>query len=427
LTEALPQLQPPPRRVLRGVVNVALLAVAGFSLYLGGRSAVAWYYHRRAEQAIAAGKFEEGLADLERCLQIWTRNGEAHFLAGRTARRNNDYQSAEKHLKKAQELGWNKEQLQLEHALMRAQRENPALVEAYLQACLQKEHPDAVYIFEAQTQGYLATLQLGAAMSVLARWLKQEPDNIRALYWRGNARELAQMEDEAMADYRRVLALDADRDDARHRLADLSLRHKSDYQAAADLFEQVRAHQGDKPDLLLGLARAYRGLRRREDARLLLDQILRENPNDAPTLSERGRLAAEVEQYDEAEDYFRRSIKVDPSDPDTIADFITALREGKKSAEAKEWEKRLERLKADQDRFDQVHREMYERPRDPNLRCEAGEIMLRNGRLKEAQRWFSLALQLDPAHRPTHRALAQLFEQQGNKELARHHRQLAGP
>jgi tetratricopeptide (TPR) repeat protein len=416
-----------PRRVLRAVLILALLGMAGFGLYLGGRYAWAWHYHRRAEQAIAAGKFEEGLANLELCLRIWTRDGETHFLAGRTARRNNDYEAAEKHLKKAQELGWVKEQLQFEYALIRAQRENPALVEGYLQSCIQKEHPDTIYIFEAQVQGYLATFQLGAALTALARWLQREPDNVRALYWRGNARELVQMEDDAMSDYRRVLELDPERDDARQRLAELTLRHKSDYQAAADLFEHLRARQGDKPELLFGLARAYRGLRRREDARLLLDQILRNDPRDAPALSERGRLASEAEQYAEAEDYFRRSIQVDPSDPDTIADLITALRECKKSAEAKDWEKRLEKLKADQDRFSHVHREMYERPRDPNLRYEAGEIMLRNGREKEALRWFSLALQLDPTHRATHRALAELFEQQGNTELARQHRQMAGP
>lgn len=415
------------RRVPRAVVTAALVAVAGFSLFLVGRSALAWHYHRRAQQAIAAGKLEEGLADLERCLQIQTRNGEAHFLAARTARRNNEYQTAEKHLKRAQELAWNKDQIQLERALMRAQRENPAVVEAYLQACLHNEHPDAIYIYEAQTLGYLATYQLGAAANVLGRWLKQDPDNVRALFWRGTAREAAQMEDEAMADYRRVLALNPDHDDARQRLADLTLRHKSDYQAAAELFAQVRARRGDKPDVLLGLARAYRGLHQRDEAQLLLDQLLRDNPRDAPTLCERGRLAADAEQYADAEDFFRRSVEIDASDPDTIADLIIALREGKKTAEAKEWEKRLERLKADQERFAQIHRDMFERPRDANLRCEAGEIMLRNGRIKDAQRWFNLALQLDPAHRATHRALAQLFEQEGNKELARQHRQLAGP
>jgi tetratricopeptide (TPR) repeat protein len=413
-------------RLLRVLLIVLLLGVAGFGLTIGGRYAWAWHYHRRAEQAIAAGKFEEAVANLELCLRIWTTDGETHFLAGRTARRNNDYQTAEKHLKRAQELGWVKEQLQLEYALLRAQREISADIESYLQECIQKEHPDSIYIFEAQAQGYLAMYQLAAALMALERWLQREPDNVRALTWRANARESVHMEDEAMADYRKVLILDPTRDEARQRLAELTLRHKSDYQTAAKLFEQLRERQADNPTLLLGLARAYRGLRRREDSRQLLDQILLNDPREAPALSERGRLALDTEQYAEAEDYFRRSLQIDPSDSDTIADLIAALRERGKTGEAKEWEKRLERLKADKERFFHIQSEMFERPRDPNLHCEAGEIMHRNGHEKEALRWFGLALQLDPTHRATHRALAQLFEQQGNTELARQHRLLAG-
>src|SRR5262249_36832529 len=152
----------------------------------------------------------------------------------------------------------------------------------------------------------------------------------------------------------------------------LLLKYKVDYKAASAEFELLRERQPAKAAVALGLARAYRGLRRREEARQLLDQVLIAFPRDPLALGERGRLAVDSEQYADAEDYFRRSLAADPSDADTIADLVAVLRERKKPAEAKEWEKRLVQLKSDKERFVQLNREISERPRDPAPRLEAG-------------------------------------------------------
>jgi hypothetical protein len=53
--------------------------------------------------------------------------------------------------------------------------------------------------------------------------------------------------------------------------------------------------------------------------------------------------------------------------------------------------------------------------------------MLRNGQEKEAMGWFTLALELDPSHRPTHRALAEFWESKGEPDRAAYHKRLAGP
>jgi Tfp pilus assembly protein PilF len=69
---------------------------------------------------------------------------------------------------------------------------------------------------------------------------------------------------------------------------------------------------------------------------------------------------------------------------------------------------------------------MSERPRDPAPRLEAAQIMLRNGQETEALYWFQLALQLDPTHRSTHRALAEFWDSKGETKRAADHRQMAG-
>jgi Tfp pilus assembly protein PilF len=65
-------------------------------------------------------------------------------------------------------------------------------------------------------------------------------------------------------------------------------------------------------------------------------------------------------------------------------------------------------------------------PNEPAPRLEAGLICLRNGQPKEALRWFEGALQADPQHQPTHQALGDLYERQGDYAQAEHHHSLAG-
>jgi Flp pilus assembly protein TadD len=64
-------------------------------------------------------------------------------------------------------------------------------------------------------------------------------------------------------------------------------------------------------------------------------------------------------------------------------------------------------------------------PHDPNLRCEAGLVLLRNGLEDEALRWLESALAEDPLHQATHQALADHYERAGNLEKAIEHRRVA--
>lgn len=437
LTENQPTTTPPgqpvlprPQVVLRRRLYVLLLVAAllvalGLGGYVAARNAWAWYHYRQAERAIADDKLEEGLAHLELCARVWKRSAETSFLAARTARRSGDYEKAEKYLRKSGELGWVKEQLTLEAALLLAQRDNPVKVEGFLLDRVRRDDPDTKFIWEALSHGYRASARLSAALGCLDRWVQLEPNNRRALYWRGQMRAQLQGEDGAISDFSRVLELDPERDDARLERAELLLKHEGKFAKAAEEFEYLRERQPDKPEVALGLARAYRAMRRREEARQLLDLVLRNFPRHPHALTERGRIAADTKAYADAEDYFRRSLQANPSDADTMADLIATLRELKKPAEAKEWEKRLVQVKADKERMAELGPQMDQRPRDPELPLEAALIMLRNGQDREAMGWFRLALQLDPLHRPTHRALAEFWESKGDAARAAYHKDVA--
>ncbi len=96
-----------------------------------------------------------------------------------------------------------------------------------------------------------------------------------------------------------------------------------------------------------------------------------------------------------------------------------------KHQEAAEVLAQLKRNETDLARMADLGRAIARTPHDPNLRCEAGLVLLRNGLESEALRWLESALAEDPLHPAAHRALADHYERTGNLEKAKEHRRLA--
>jgi tetratricopeptide (TPR) repeat protein len=61
-------------------------------------------------------------------------------------------------------------------------------------------------------------------------------------------------------------------------------------------------------------------------------------------------------------------------------------------------------------------------PHDPDVRAEVGGMMLDLGLEQEAARWYEIALQIDPTHRPSHEALAAYWSRAGDQARASRHR-----
>ncbi len=68
---------------------------------------------------------------------------------------------------------------------------------------------------------------------------------------------------------------------------------------------------------------------------------------------------------------------------------------------------------------------MQEQVNDVSLRIDLAERYERLHEPAKAIQWRMCVLHLDPAHAPTHRALARLFEQTGQPHRAARHRGLA--
>jgi predicted Zn-dependent protease len=405
---------------------VAVLAVAGEAAFLIGRQVWADHHFQAAEEAARRRDFEAARAHLALCLEIRPDDAQTHFQAARVARRAGSYGEAVEHLKRAKELDWEKNALDAEWAMLKAQNGDLAEVQPILVAWVEQGHPDSVLILEALTQGYLKIYNLPAALQCLRQWLKREPDAPQALFWRGEAWERLHKYEEALADFGHVVQVAPERDDARLRLAE-GFIHAHRPAEAAPHFETLYERQPGNPQVLLGLARCRLEQGRVDESRQLLDDLLNAQPDNGLALGERGKLELAAGKPVEAEHWLRRAAAIVPYEREVVYSFVWALEQCQKEEEAASWVKRLHQIDADLERMNEVMRLINKSPTDPAPRHEAGVILLRNGQDQEGLRWLHNALLHDPSYRPTHVLLAEYFEKRGDPKQAAYHRLRGNP
>src|SRR5207244_9861811 len=115
-----------------------------------------------------------------------------------------------------------------------------------------------------------------------------------------------------------------------------------------------------------------------------------------------------------------------PYDRDTLYNLYQCLLQRGQRDEAQQYLERVEKIGADRQLLAELTRKITASPKDPALRHEAGLICLRNGQEQEGVRWLHSALVEDPAHRPSHQALAKYYQQVGQAQKAAYHRHWAG-
>jgi tetratricopeptide (TPR) repeat protein len=373
---------------------------------------------------MARRDFDHARTHLAKCLAVWPDSAETHFLMARAARRGGRYDEAEMHLHRATELHWVADALDAEHAMLKAQRAEAGEqfdVQPLLLHCIEQGHPDSILMLEALVQGYMKTYFLPAAVHCLEMWLERSPDDPQALFWRGDAWERLHRYEDALGDYRRVVDLAPERNDARLKLAEGLLQaHRA--REAEPHFGSLLERQPDDPAVLLGLARCRLELGQTGQARQLLDDLLAAQPDNGLALGERGKLELEVGRPDEAERWLAKAVAVVPYERSIVYCYVQALDRLDKKEEAALWTSRLDRIDDDLKRINEVMLTIHAMPNDPAPRHEAGVILLRNGQEREGVRWLENALEQDPNYRPTHEVLAEYFEKHGQPERAAQHR-----
>jgi predicted Zn-dependent protease len=428
--------QPPAlvlrRSLLLGALGLVVTAAAalGVAWYLRGHYWLPKQYLEAAERALDQRDFDEARRQLALSLEARPDDPRLHFLMARAARRARKLDEAESHLARCEHLQGDKPDpevgdTKLEWALVAVQRGKLLKTEPFLRRCLRQQHPDLVLILETLSWELMRRNRLQDAAALLELWVEKQPDDYEALVRHGWVAEHVFDVPRAIADYRKALTLQPDRDSVRLRVAELLLNQNQAPGALADV-EELRRRDPGNPDVILCAARCLRLLGRMPEAQHVLDQFLAANPRHAGALALRAQLALEAGRTQEAERLLRQAAALEPLNRQVNYALMQCLKQLGKTAEIKAVEARVAEADAELKRMDQLVREVMQRPYDPSLRYEVGMIFLRNGMAREGLHWLSTALEADPTHRPTHEALAEHYERTGDRQRAALHRQLVG-
>jgi tetratricopeptide (TPR) repeat protein len=411
-----------------------LIAAAG--LGYGGYAGIQYRHASRllvsAGQAMEQRDFTSAYALLVDYLNIRPRDARAHLLAARAARRaqfeelfygprTELLEQASRHLDDCSRLNGPPDAISLERLLLRLQQGEMSGTEGSLVAYAQTDGPDVPLVLEGLIQGYLRGLRLDRARFYVEELLARQPDNAQALVWRGRIKEQFSQFPSAKEDYEKALRCLPGFDLGHFYLAENLLRANNAQEAACHL-ESLRERLPNNALVRLGWARCQAALGHVEEARALLDDWLSDTPlthaRRLEALTERAKLALELGQPIQAEDYARQALQVSPLDQYALYSLYRSLTAQGRDEQAKETQAQLDRIKQDLQFVSKGLTKTKQTPDDLDLRQQLGEAYLRLGRAGEALVWFHSVLDRDPSYRPTLVALADYYEQQGNASRA---------
>ena len=417
-----------PRPRLRSTLLFVLIAGA---LGAGGwwfweRSP--WAAQRRLDAVVRDLKrwhLAEAAAELEQMRGVWNNLPAVYLLSARAERLQDNPEAADTFLQEFLRQGGAAEDHRREAAMLSVYRGHIDPAEGYLQHCIAEEHPDDFFAFDALVIGNGKTYRLTQAEHWLKRWRQRYPDAIPALLREGWLEERALHRAEAVACYERILALDPDNDVARLRLAQVLLIRRQSNQALEHLLI-LQQHLPDNRYVLLALARCRLALGDAAKAAETSASLAERFPDDPDIVALLGQLAMDQQQWETAEKLLRRARELQPFEISPVSQLQQCLAIQGKVDEAKKCLAEVIELKADFERVQSlVLDELPLAPRDPKLRCEAGDLLRRHGAYADAVRWYESALRENDNYAPAHTALAECYEKTGRPDRAQEHRRKA--
>jgi tetratricopeptide (TPR) repeat protein len=391
-----------PRFLLALALILGSTVLAGFWLWSN-------YHLRQARLKLQQYHCEEARDHLSAYLQLWPHDVGAHLMAARAARRLEDFGEAEQQLLLAQ--GQRRkvpDEVLLEWALQRATEGNLEQAESYLLPLIQEDTDQALLACEALAEGYRRTYRLSQAFSLLDLWLKRRPDDVRALLLRGSLRKQTNNCQQATSDYRRVLELEPEREEALRGLASC-LAESANWEEATPCWEELYRRHSTDLEVRVHLALCLSNREQQQQAQQMLGEVLEEHPDNLLALRSLGRILLQQQQPAEAEIWLRRAIRAAPQDYRSHLFLHQALQKQDKTAEA---ERELDEANRLELRWQRLHwiaqHELLTRPYDAASHAELGLILLDLGYEEAGRNWLLSALRCDPNCRPAKEALARL-------------------
>jgi tetratricopeptide (TPR) repeat protein len=326
---------------------------------------------------------------LDITLDVWPRDADSLLLAARLARRLGKYADAGQFLARYQEVRGDDEDLTLEQVLLRAERGELDDVVRFGQALLNENHPASSLILEAFARGYMRIFRAEDASACCKLWQEREPSNPQAHFLEGILHEQSNQTSDALDCYRQTLQIDPKLDEAREHMVSILVQLRQAEEALPHI--QYLLGHSDSTVLHLRLAQALYLLGQQAEAAQTLDNLLTRQPNYAPALAERGKVALLAGQFPEAEKWLREAAELQPGVYETHHLLYQCLvRRGAEAA--RDEQVRMKQIEDDLRNLEEItHGKIQRTPHDPALHYQLGMIALRSGAVQDGLRWLDSA------------------------------------
>ncbi|HET6574905.1 MAG TPA: tetratricopeptide repeat protein, partial [Fimbriiglobus sp.] len=401
------------RRSVRLGAAALVLAAAGVALSVRHDRAVE-RNRALADQALdrldlpaAAGHLRDYLADRPD-------NADAHFLLARTLRRDGKFDDAGKQLAEARRLGWDPDAVGRETFLIDLQRSGVRQRSTDdLLAMVGDANPDRV-LLETLYRGDVAIQNWDRAAYWLHLWLTSYPDDWPPRLWQAEVLERFRKYDQARADYLRVLELRPDQPRALLGVGQVALAHRADYAEAESYLGRYLAIDPGHAGARLGMALCRYGRGDLAGAREAAQGVLADHPRDPGAALLLGSIEAEAGRDEEAIRWLRVA-EAGGADPQGVCyQLAQVLRRAGQTVEADRYERRFIELRDAQRALEAATQAADQEPTSAARQYEVGRLYLVLGSPDVAAGWFLKALAQDPAHRPSHAALADYYARRGD-------------
>jgi len=405
------------KQLLLGAAVAALLVAVVFSW----RPMLVELNLHRARRALREQDDEGALVELRSALRLALDRSETHLLLARTHRRLGNLDRVPALLRRARKLGADPERAQRETWLLLAQSGRLVEAEPHLADLLMDPRDDGADICQAYVQGYFANLRVNRATELLDAWEKEYPDDARPHFMRAFLLDALAMQNEAVAAYRRGLAMAPNETVMRLRLAE-KLIELREFEEAGDLLKRCAEEEPENREILMARSSYLSAQGDADGARETLERLLA----DAPDHFEGRRLLGEIElslgRFQEALPHLEAAASWRPYDTTTHNALARALRALGRADEAQPHFDYVNEAEEPLSRMERQLRVVVERPDDAELRYEIGVILLNYGSPDDGAKWLRTVLQLDPDHRGAHQALATYHEARGDWRKSLEHR-----
>lgn len=404
-------------RVLAGALVVGVLLAAA-----GWRWAYFAWQVRTAQQALTAGELPRALEALNSAERLRPGQAEVLFLLARAHRRAGDLEEVPDLLARAEQAGWPSEDLRNQRYLAMVQSGAFHQAEPYLRDVLRRGCEDelAYEIYEAIAKGYLSTYRFQDALLCLDFFIKWRPDVVEPRLWRADVWKRLHRWEQARDEYRALLAVDPDHADGRAGLGDCLVNLNQIDRALREYERSLQLAPG-RPDALLGAASCRRKLgeldRAEKDFRNLLESRLN-NHERGEVLLQLGQTALDRRDVPGAIGWLEKAVEIDAYNSSIRHALGTAYARAGKTRDAEREFDRSKQYRTSMSRFAAITQQLYDDPRNADLRWEAGMILMELGQPREGAAWMSTALVFDPQHARTLETLAAHYARTDARELS---------